>query len=174
VGVRDLAAQIVEVPFERRTNLSARLQLEAIKQIHPGGSWGYAIRHEGKRIVYATDSELDLQLLDANSITLSADDERHFPAEILQFYDDADLVIADAQYTDEEYVPRRGWGHPRFVTVVDLAVTARVRRLALFHHDPRHSDAEMDQILEQARQRARQRGSDVEIFAAAEGLALEV
>jgi len=174
VGVRELAAQIVEVPFDRHVKLADNLELEALEQVHPGGSFGYALEHAGKRIVYATDSELDARLLNANSAALSPDDERRFPPEVSQFYENADLVIADAQYTDEEYVTRRGWGHPRFTTVVDLAITARVRRLALFHHDPRRSDADMDAVVEQARKRARSRGASLEIFGAVEGNALEL
>ena len=169
VGVRELAAQIVEVPFDRRTQLSDSLILEAHEQVHPGGSFGYAFSNAGQRIVYATDSELDARLLNANSAKLSPDDERRFPTEVLEFYRDADLVIADSQYTDEEYASRRGWGHPRFITVVDLAIAARVRQLALFHHDPRRSDREMDEIVERARQRVRAGGSNLEVFGAVEG-----
>ena len=169
VSVRDLAARIVTVPFDRSISVSPNLTVEAIEQVHPGGSWGYAFEHEGQRLLYATDSELDFQLLNANGENLNPQDERHFPAEVLAFYKNADLVVADSQYTDEEYRTRRGWGHARFLTVVDLAAAARVRRLALFHHDPRHTDSQMDSIVEQARERARQRGSDVEIFAAMEG-----
>ena len=169
VALRDLAANIASVPFDRRTSLGSDLAVEAVEQIHPGSSWGYAFEHDGMRLVYATDCELDMRLLNADSEHLGLQDERRFAPEVLAFYQQADLVIADAQYTDEEYRSRRTWGHARFTTVVDLAIAARVRRLALFHHDPRHTDRQMDDILAQARERAQKRGSDVEILAACEG-----
>jgi phosphoribosyl 1,2-cyclic phosphodiesterase len=172
VSLRDLAANIVSVPFERRMTLGSDLAVEAVPQVHPGGSWGYAFEHAGMRLVYATDSELDMQLLNAKSDNLGPEDARRFAPEVLALYDNADFVIADAQYSDEEYALRRGWGHARFNTVVDLAIAARVRRLALFHHDPHHTDSEMDQLVEQARARARRREADLEIFAAMEGASI--
>jgi len=174
VSVNNLGASVVEVPLDRRAQLTNHLSVESIAQEHPGGSFGYALTTNQQRIVYATDSELDAQLLNANAADLSPEDERRFAPEVLRFYEKADLVIADAQYTDEEYRTRRGWGHPRFITVVDLAIAARVRRLALFHHDPRHSDTDVDEILAQARNRAAQRGAKLEILAAAEGSAIEL
>jgi len=44
-----------------------------------------------------------------------------------------------------------------------------VRRLALFHHEPTHDDDEIDRMVEYSRNRAREVGSEVDLFAAAEG-----
>ncbi len=169
VATHHLAARIDSVPFSHRMNLGTAASVQAIEQDHPGGSWGYAFESEGQRVVYATDSELDAQLLNANAAHIGPQEQRSFAPEVLAFFRNADLVVADAQYTDEEYQTRRGWGHARFITVVDLAIAARVRQLALFHHDPRHTDDQMDQILEQARERAQERGSDIKIIGAVEG-----
>jgi len=168
VSTHHLAARIDSVPFSHRMNLAAGVSVKALEQNHPGGSWGYAFESEGQKVVYATDSELDAQLLNADSAHLAPEVKRSFAPEVLAFYKDADLVVADAQYTHEEYQTRQGWGHARFITVVDLAVAAHVRQLALFHHDPRHTDDMMDGILEQARVRARQRGSELKIVCAVE------
>jgi len=164
-----LAARIDSMPFSHRMDLGAGVSVQALQQDHPGGSWGYAFESDGQKVVYATDSELDAQLLNADSAHITPGEERRFAPEVLAFFKDADLVVADAQYTDEEYQTRRGWGHARFITVVDLAIAAHVRQLALFHHDPRHTDTDMDGILEQARARARLRESDVKIVGAVEG-----
>jgi phosphoribosyl 1,2-cyclic phosphodiesterase len=53
-----------------------------------------------------------------------------------------------------------------------MAAEAGARRLALFHHEPTHADEDIDRMVEGARARARQVGSELEIFAAAEGLEL--
>jgi ribonuclease BN (tRNA processing enzyme) len=85
-----------------------------------------------------------------------------------------DLLIQDAQYTPEEYTARRGWGHSSIDYVTDIAVEAEARRVALFHHEPTHADDDIDRMVEYARTRARSAGSQVEVFAAAEGNEIEL
>jgi phosphoribosyl 1,2-cyclic phosphodiesterase len=174
VAVRNIRANIISVPFDQSVTIEHGIHVETIKQPHPGGSWGYAFEHAEQRIVYATDSELDALLLDPQSTDFSPRDDRRFPPELLAFFEDTDLLIADAQYTDEEYEVRRGWGHARFSTVVDLAMAARAKQLALFHHDPLHSDAQMDRIVTEARNRAREGSCRLEIFAAEEGSTVQI
>jgi ribonuclease BN (tRNA processing enzyme) len=89
---------------------------------------------------------------------------------LIEFVRGVDLLIQDAQYTPEEYAQRRGWGHGSTDYVTDVAVEAGARRVALFHHEPTHSDEEIDRMIASARARARDAGSDVELFAATEGL----
>ena len=88
---------------------------------------------------------------------------------LIEFVRGVDLLIQDAQYTPAEYLQRRGWGHGSTDYVTDLAVEAGARRIALFHHEPTHSDDDIDRMVEYSRQRARAQGSDLELFAAAEG-----
>jgi phosphoribosyl 1,2-cyclic phosphodiesterase len=88
---------------------------------------------------------------------------------LIDFVRGVDLLIQDTQYTPEEYAARRGWGHGSTDYVTDVAVEAGARRVALFHHEPTHADDEIDRMVEYSRNRAREVGSDVELFAAAEG-----
>ncbi len=90
------------------------------------------------------------------------------------FLRDADLLIHDAQYTHEEYKDRLGWGHSPIEYVADVALAAGARRLALFHHDPSHDDRTVETIEGIVRARVTERSGSVDVFAAAEGLALEV
>jgi ribonuclease BN (tRNA processing enzyme) len=85
-----------------------------------------------------------------------------------------DLLIADAQYNDQEYVTKVGWGHPRATTVVDLAAQAGVRQLALTHHDPMHSDRDVDLMVLECQERAVSHGVELEVFGAREGITLKV
>ncbi len=62
-----------------------------------------------------------------------------------------DLLIHDAQYSTEEYPPRVGWGHSTFTDAIEFAAAASVKRLVLFHHDPGHSDARLDALIEETR-----------------------
>jgi len=63
----------------------------------------------------------------------------------------ADLLIHDGQYTGEEYVGTRGWGHSCVTDTLAFARRADVDRVALFHHDPTHDDAALDAIAAEAR-----------------------
>jgi len=105
---------------------------------HPQGATGYRVECGGAVIVYASDTEHG----DAD-----ADEtlRRHARG--------ADILVFDAQYTPEEYAERTGWGHSTWVEGTRVAQDAGVKRLFLFHHDPSHTDAFMDGILAQARQR---------------------
>ena len=86
----------------------------------------------------------------------------------------ADLLVADAQYTDAEYLACKGWGHARATTTLDLAIQSGAKQLALFHHDPMQSDEEVDWKVEKCTERAQNHGSDVVVFGAREGLELKL
>lgn len=126
--------------------------ISAAKLNHPGGVLGYRIEHAGRSIVYATDTE-HFECID--------------PA-LRELAQGADLLIYDAQYMPDEYPSKVGWGHSTFEAACHLASAAGVKRLALFHHDPRRSDEAVADI----EQRARQRFGDV--FAAREGMLIDV
>ena len=145
------------------------------EQCHPGVSYAYSLEKHGVKIVYATDSELDL-LLGRTFDEIQADLEvlRPMPKNLLDFMAGADLLIADAQYSESEYPSRVGWGHPRATTVVDLAMLAGVKQVALFHHDPMHSDADIDALVATCRQRVKRLGGTVDVFAAREGIELRL
>lgn len=133
---------------------------------------GYRLELGGASIVYLSDHEPYWP----HDPAAGVDGLLHHPADRrhVAFAEGADLLIHDAQYLSEEYPARRGWGHSTVEYVVDVAIAARVRQVALFHHDPNRSDAAVDALVERARNAARQRGADLEIFAAAEGHMVEV
>jgi ribonuclease BN (tRNA processing enzyme) len=79
------------------------------------------------------------------------------------------VLILDSQYTDEEYELHIGWGHGSLSRVVSLALEAKVRKLILFHHDPNHDDAKIDEMLERARLLVVESGQALEIEAGREG-----
>jgi len=103
---------------------------------HPQDCTGFRVECGGKVIVYATDHE-------------PGDAEKD--AILLQYAKGADILIADAQYTLEEYAQRKGFGHSTWLDAAKLAEAAQVGRLVLFHHDPHHSDDTVRQIVAEAR-----------------------
>jgi len=148
-----------------------------LKQVHPGGSFAYCLEADGVKVVYATDSEIDSHFR-SGSVPFDVDSNlakfRPIPQRYLDFMVGANLLVADAQYLDEEYPSKIGWGHPRATTVVDMAIQAGVKRLALFHHDPMESDDDVNRKLDLCRQRARHHRCEIDIFAARELVEIKV
>ena len=87
----------------------------------------------------------------------------------------ADLLLHDAQYSDEEYArATRGWGHCTYAGAALIAAAAGARRLGTIHHDPDHDDREIDRSVRQCRRIVRERRAHVQCFGGAEGMSLKV
>src|SRR5215471_12693815 len=166
VQLQELRATIdfVEVAEERFKLGRFRVTTQFMN--HTAPTLGYRLESGHLKVVYATDHEPFYWTPAAGRRhgVEHPGDARH-----LRFLADADLLVHDAQYTDAEYPGKRGWGHSPIEYVTDLAVRAGVKRLALTHHDPLHSDDFIRRETDRARRRARAQGSDLDIFAAAEG-----
>lgn len=102
---------------------------------HPNTAMGYRITWNGRTVVYATDTEHYPDRLDENLLHLARD---------------ANMLIYDACYTDEEYhdpkAPKIGWGHSTWQEAIKLAKAANVNKAVIFHHDPNHSDDFLDDV----------------------------
>ncbi|MBV9748552.1 MAG: MBL fold metallo-hydrolase [Acetobacteraceae bacterium] len=118
---------------------------------HPGSAVGYRLEWGGKIVAYLTDTEHDPAAQDAD---------------VLRLAKDADILIYDATYTDEEFPRYKGWGHSTWQEAVRLADAAGAKRLVLFHHAPSRTDADLDRI--EAEAAARRPGT----LAAREGMQL--
>lgn len=161
-GLRDALARQMRPPlfpitldaFRARTTFAELVPGEALEvgpfriraaeMSHPDGVLVYRIEAGGRAVVFATDIEHG---------------DRLDPA-LVRLAEGADLLIHDAQYTAGEYEgrsgpARRGWGHSTWEQAVEVARTAGVERLALFHHDPERTDAQVSVIESAADQRLR-------------------
>jgi phosphoribosyl 1,2-cyclic phosphodiesterase len=132
---------------------------------HTAVCMGYRVEADGVAMAYVTDHEPYGAVGNGPRGGFSHGGDRR----LIEFIRGVDLLIQDAQYTPEEYVDRHGWGHGSADYVTDLAIEAGARRAALFHHEPTHSDDEIDRMVEYARGRAAAAGSEIDIFAASEG-----
>ena len=112
---------------------------------HRGHTLGFRVEADGQALAYLPDHQ-------------APPDRRSIADGVLELCDGADLVIHDAQYTDEEFVTMSDWGHSTAAYAVYVASEAAAKRLALFHHDPSHADREIDRILTRARSLASQSG----------------
>lgn len=134
---------------------------------HPGYTLGYRLAAQGKVLAYTTDNEPFGE----------AAASRHLvrPARHVALVQQADVLIQDAQYTPQEYAPQRiGWGHSTYLHALHLAQQAQVKRLVLFHHDPSHSDEEIDYILHQCHKHIMEHHLTFECLGAAEGAVLQL
>jgi phosphoribosyl 1,2-cyclic phosphodiesterase len=174
VALQDLGADIASAVLSPEGQDIAGVRVSFMRLHHPGGSLAYKFEAGGLCVVYATDNELDLDLENIGESLTHLDAVRHGPAQYLDFVRGADLLIADGQYTDVEYPGRVNWGHSRATTAVDVAIAAGVKRLAIFHHDPMHSDAVVSDILNVCAERAKRQGSSLVVFAAREDVELHV
>eukprot|EP00899_Mesostigma_viride_P020559 jgi/Mesvir1/28504/Mv06274-RA.1 len=116
---------------------------------HPALTIGYRIEADGASVVYCTDHEPhDRALAAGGTPEQGSSDEAH-----CRFMHGADLLIHDCQYRSEEYAAKVGWGHSTMEYVVDMALHARVHKLALFHHDPMRTDEGVDLLVADANKR---------------------
>ena len=93
---------------------------------------------------------------------------------MVDFCKGADLLVADSQYTDQEYETKRGWGHSSISHVLNLSQDSGVKKLVLFHHEPTHDDKQLEQIERTARTRAAKMKGKFKVVGAREGMVLDV
>ena len=90
-----------------------------------------------------------------------------------EFFNGTDLLVQDSQYTSKEYeTDKKGWGHSSFEHVCPVANRAGVKRMALFHHEPLRSDAQIDELAEIHCVPGKY--GNTEIFFAREGMEIEL
>ena len=169
-----LASKIIPVSLPGGEIAIGDVTVKTLVQKHPGDSYAFSFERAGTKVVYATDNELDLWLEDQEQPLREPEKLRKLPEAFVSFVRGADLLIADGQYTDEEYQRKKGWGHPRASTLVDLALQAGVKQLAVFHHDPMQTDSMVDEKIDACRMRAERAGTPLVIFGAREGLELKI
>lgn len=117
---------------------SGTARIRTCRTNHPQGALAYRVDNGGASLVYATDHEPGNPDLDRDLRALARG---------------SDLLINDAQYRPEQLgAQKAGWGHGSWLAAATLAREAGAKNLVLFHHEPLHSDHELDAIVHQARQ----------------------
>lgn len=134
---------------------------------HPALTLGYRLEADRASVVYSCDHEPHSRQLASAAGEIEGQDRWH-----AEFLGDADLVIHDAQYVAAEYPTKIGWGHSTVEYALAVARHAGVKRLALSHHDPTRSDDAVDEVVD--RLRTGMESGAVEVFAAAEGMEIEL
>ena len=105
--------------------ISEFVKLTAMLHGHPNGANTYRLEIGDTVIVYCTDIEHPEKQLNQN---------------VINFSKDADILIKDAQFTDEELPAHKGWGHSSWQQCTAVAKKAQVKQLILYHHSPANDD----------------------------------
>ena len=164
IDLQDTPAKVTfnDVPNVPWTIGAAELRASLV--VHPGPTVGYRISADGSSVAYLPDHEPALagRFEERTRDWISGG----------SIAEEVDLLLHDAQYFEEEYDERLGWGHSSVSSAVAYADAVGAKRLVLFHHDPAHSDDRMQELEAEAQSFADDRRDPPTI--AREGMVLDL
>jgi phosphoribosyl 1,2-cyclic phosphodiesterase len=131
--------------------------------LHPGPTLGFRLEAGGSSVAYLPDHEPAMAGIEGRSLDWISGGA---------LAGGADLVIHDAQYLDEEYDAKMGWGHSSIDQAVAFCRAVDARRMVLFHHEPQRSDQELERL--EARARELPGADDLAPVLAREGMVIEI
>jgi len=160
---RDVPASISfrDLPTEPWREDGVSLVSELV--LHPGPTLGFRLEAGGSSVAYLPDHEPAMAGIEGRSPDWISGGA---------LAGGADLVIHDAQYLDEEYDAKMGWGHSSIDQAVAFCRAVDARRMVLFHHEPQRSDQELERL--EARARELPGARDLAPVLAREGMVIEI
>lgn len=176
VGLNQMATHLTfEEMDDMQFDLGGSVTVRTIFANHPGICLGYRLCTPNGDVVYMPDHEayerceVERQKAENESFATGLEYACLQDEKVVDFLRGAEVVIADSQYDALEYPSRRGWGHTCADDTVALAARAGAKRVYLFHHDPDHDDAKIEQMVEHAQEIGRKNGGTIIVAAAREG-----
>ncbi len=161
-SLRDRIARYISAPLspvevrELPCDVSFRHTPETEWEIGPARSRAASVSHRGPTLGYRIDDGPDsLAFIPDHEPALGADLDTLEDEWISGFglAHDASLLIHDGQYADAEYQNHLGWGHSSLSHALSFARRTGARHTVLFHHDPLHTDEQLDALAAEARER---------------------
>lgn len=140
LNIKELPAKVIFHEVTHGFFEINNLKIYANYVCHPGPTLGYRIEGAKASFAYIPDHEPALGLRN-----FSEEPEWTSGFEIAK---EVDLLIHDAQFSDEEYERCIGWGHSSISHAIRFAKLANVKKLLFFHHDPNHSDKQLTQLAQ--------------------------
>ncbi|MHC4871202.1 MAG: MBL fold metallo-hydrolase [Planctomycetota bacterium] len=181
IRISQLGAEIKYVDSqEGEVDADDNFKITSCKLNHPVNCFAYKVECDGKTFVYGGDHEeyrniyRDDENCDLDEDFLSELDENVAAQnqKIIDFCKGADLISWDAQYTDEEYLEKIGWGHSSYGADIRLARAAGLKQIALSHHDPVSFDDKLTDLDEKYRKEGEENG--IKVMFAKEGMSVEL
>lgn len=176
----ELAAKVRFTELDEETFKIGNLEFTTKSMNHPIRVLAFKFGDGRQSAIYTGDNEPYYDVLETKTgkPDTSSSRRRDFIKEcndrVADYVRGVDMLIADAQYTDEEYESKRGWGHSSIGYVLDLAAKADVKKVMLFHHEPTHDDRQMEAIEKQAIASAKKLSKRLQVMTAREGKVYEV
>ncbi|MEK6857278.1 MAG: MBL fold metallo-hydrolase [Nanoarchaeota archaeon] len=138
---------------------------------HPGGMFSYKIQEVNKKIVNTGDYEQDGKFDSTTKIY----EPGLWDNKMIAWAKEADMFIADVQFTFEEYQKKIGWGHSYIEAMCNIAHRAGVKKVYFAHHDPMHNDKVLSELEQYAKSYMKDiLKSSTELIYAREGMSVEV
>jgi phosphoribosyl 1,2-cyclic phosphodiesterase len=157
VKFNDLAAKMVYHEICKKRFSIGSINVVPVFLSHPNQGIGYKFTQRGTSFVFLTDNELTYKHpggLDGR--------------EYLEFVQNAELLIHDAEYDAEDYRITKMWGHTVYTDALQLALDAQVKQFGLFHHNQNRTDKELDAMVKNCREIVRKEKKKLKIFAVAQ------
>lgn len=163
VNFDDVAAEI-----SYRTDCQSKFSIGSmtvtpILLSHPNRGLGYRFEENGTSFVFLTDNELMFR----HPGGLDYED-------YLAFSSNADLLIHDAEFTDEEYKRTKAWGHSVYTDALRLALEAKVKAFGLFHHNQERDDATLNGMVQTCKEISRAKAPTLKCFAVRQGMEMRL
>jgi phosphoribosyl 1,2-cyclic phosphodiesterase len=174
IGLREVPANVEINELRDFTFNVGPVRIETAVAHHPGICVGYRLFTQQGSIAIFPDHEPHLGLLrtpvgSPPPDAAAQDFARAEDQKLIDFLRNAEVLIMDTQYDREEYRHHIGWGHGCLDDVVALAMKAGVKKLFLFHHDPDHDDAKIEEMLKYGRALVAAASGTLHLEAAREG-----
>lgn len=173
VPLKALAADISFHPLVsgQTVKIGRGIQVSTVLLNHPGVTLGYRLDAGGRSFCYITDTASWWHpiLSDKHArIRRKADYRfrRRMENALVRFVKEADWMLFDTDFSDDDIAGKEDWGHSTPGYALHISRRARVKTLYLYHHDPEHSDSDVEKMLSYARVLA---GADVDVELAREG-----
>ncbi len=138
---------------------------------HPGVTGGYRLEQNGHAMAYISDVDYSTDLLLGDEMATADGAQRRRRLQELRdgvrdLAHRTQLMVFDTFFLPEDYEP--DWGHSRPDDAIQVGRDAEAETIALFHHEPHRSDADVDSLLEHYRRSA----GSLQLIASREGLQL--
>ena len=163
VKFEEISASFNFLPISAANFEIGGIKITPIELSHPNYGLGYRFQEDGKSFVFLTDNELGF----SHPVSRSFED-------YVDFCKGADLLVHDAEYTEEEYPKKKTWGHSTNKQALDLALKAEVKRLGLTHHNQDRTDSQVDEICSSCADEIKAKDLDMECFAVYAGQEIEL
>jgi phosphoribosyl 1,2-cyclic phosphodiesterase len=166
IDLRDVPARVEfrDVPREPWTLEGASLAADLV--LHPGPTVGFRVENgSGASFAYLPDHEPALAGINGRSRDWISGGS---------LAQDVGVLFHDAQYSEDEYEEKVGWGHSSVPDAIAFSRAVDARRLVLFHHDPLRGDDALDRLGDEVRALAGDEGDGDGPTLAREGMVFEL